>query len=319
MNKKNKKVKRDKTKSKNSVTKDKKKFTKIDANEIITNFENRILMFSCNLWIITTKSQKGDIKIDDILIRYSNAILESCGSLLVLAQNNRARSFKVLSRVFFETILNCCYVMASKEANEKANIHALQKFYRDSNRVVTIDGTELQSGINGLEFNNEAIILDAVKQYSTKKGKEVRNWTNDNIEEKIRIISLYFKDIDIEPFKIFYFIHYRESSEIIHGTYYSILDWLRSFYKTNETTSHKEYENKELIHYLFGVQRCLYYFLEVLNYYDPERELKANVENWINQDLDIMKKIIKNASPPDFFYYKYENSKTGSKIDTTEL
>lgn len=194
----------------------------------------------------------------------SSSVLESSHSFLILSDIGKFRDCYAISRMIFELTLNIGYFGAKgKDEVDKALKYYHQKSYRDLNRFVEISGFKFGIGLK--DFEN-IIPSDKLKEslefYTTKKGNEIRSWTNDSVIKKLEIIIEEYGDkIGLSLLIALYFI-YRNSSEIIHGTLYGNL------FERGLTKPEKEQpdNDKKLLKYKLTYINFLLICIILLNY-----------------------------------------------------
>ena len=129
-----------------------------------------------------------------------------------------------IARSIMETALNVAYILASDiEVARRANRHAVQKSFRDLDRSGQVASWRFTLRAN-LDFEGEKkdeALAEALAEFSDAKGREVRDWTTDNIDARVRSIekisnraALYFAGAIMTI--------YRHSSEILHGTNFGV-------------------------------------------------------------------------------------------------
>ena len=168
-----------------------------------------------------------NIKDDLLMTLWTMAwpIVESGMSLLDLAQKQRMRDCYILARPIFEHVLNMGYFGAKGTTSiEKALKHVHQKSYRDLNREISIK--DFQFAISMCDIERIPISTDlrnALDEFTSQKGFEIRSWTGDNTFKKIEVITEKYGMTVGSILTINLFYIYRHSSEIIHGTLFGSL------------------------------------------------------------------------------------------------
>jgi hypothetical protein len=152
------------------------------------------------------------------------SIFDSCKSLLILIPQYQVRDSYLTARTIFELTLNIGYLSAEgKPALEKAQKHMQQKAYRDLERELSIESMNVSVKTLGLEnLKISAELRQALDEYTTQKGHEVRAWTGENAFRKIEIISGKYGQRVKDILNIGLFNIYRHSSEIAHGTLFGL-------------------------------------------------------------------------------------------------
>jgi len=151
--------------------------------------------------------------------------IDTSESILFLAQRGKVRDCYFLARTAFETIVNISFICAKgEEAAKRAKRHAIQKSYRDLSRKVDINGFNLSLQWTGeINIYDDPELLEAIAEFTSKKGREIKNWTPENLQEQIESINLRFGNGISGNFQFAFISIYRHASEIAHGTFFGAL------------------------------------------------------------------------------------------------
>lgn len=153
--------------------------------------------------------------------------IQTCQSIGVLAVNERLRETFVLARMAFETLLNANFVFASgEEMARRAELHSLQKSYRDLKRSLETNFMTVEIAFSGREevsSINSPELEEALDMFTNKRGREITKWTPETVKQKIEIINQKYGEKIGGGLLVSSFAIYRHASDIIHGTYFSIL------------------------------------------------------------------------------------------------
>lgn len=212
------------------------------------------------------------------------SIYDSCKTILILVPHYQVRDTFLTARTIFELSLNIGYISAEgKPALEKAKRHMQQKAYRDLERKMNIESMNLSIktlGVENLRINQD--LQDALEEFTTRRGFEVRSWTGENVFSKIEIISNKYGQKIKDILNIGLFNIYRHASEIAHGTLFGL------FYIIGATTMKKRpKDTKELL--LFHRQHLTLIIITVSmlieanltfmnSYKDLEEEIKKSAD-----------------------------------------
>lgn len=162
-----------------------------------------------------------------ITFPFLDAIQELTETLLVLIDGRHIRGAFAVYRALFETVVNVCFILAmGKPIAERALRHARQKSIRDLERRVPFPDGEVTVKWSGAdEVLAESDSQELLKEFSTKKGREDTKWTPENIEQRLQAIHKKFgKKVSVGLY--FPGFLYRQSSEVIHGTFYgAVYTW----------------------------------------------------------------------------------------------
>ena len=66
---------------------------------------------------------------------------------------------------------------------------------------------------------------ELLSEFTSKKGREL-NWISDSVEQRIEFIEASFSPKVGASLRSSFYINYRESSEILHGSLYGVLFFL---------------------------------------------------------------------------------------------
>lgn len=146
-------------------------------------------------------------------------------SILLLAENNHHRDLVILSRPFLESVINIGFICAEEEkAVIASKKYAYQKGYRDLFRGIDINNFKMKSRFSEFisEFEKAAPkeMKEAQSEFTTKKGKEVMEWTPESTKAKLELIGKTYGTYINGLLSFAFFSIYRDVSEIIHNSYY---------------------------------------------------------------------------------------------------
>jgi hypothetical protein len=97
-----------------------------------------------------------------------------------------------------------------------------QKRWRDLSREATFGGTKMRVTRDiCLTPDDLPGLPEALNEYTNKRGKEVRDWTPLNLDERISAVTDRCRRAGI-CLGASVFAIYRPSSELLHGTYYGV-------------------------------------------------------------------------------------------------
>lgn len=128
-------------------------------------------------------------------------------------------------RSVVESVVNILFILAKgAEAAQRAERHAQQKAYRDLKRESEAGGQKftLVSRAN-LSPSDEEYLSSLAAEFTTRGGREKRDWTDESLTQRIDIATEKFARSSVTLLHAAVFNIYRPSSEILHGTYYSAM------------------------------------------------------------------------------------------------
>jgi hypothetical protein len=128
-----------------------------------------------------------------------------------------------IARSAVETAVNAAYIaVGGAPVANRAIKHMRQKRWRDLSREANIGGTKMKVSRDiGLVAEDLPGLPDALDEFTNAKGKEVRDWTSENIDQRIAAVSVRAARAGV-CLGIAVFTIYRPSSELLHGTYYGV-------------------------------------------------------------------------------------------------
>lgn len=170
-----------------------------------------------------------DADMDKPAIRVPLLMLQAAGvSIHSLLALTRERDMSIrdgfgIARSVIETAVNAAYIAVGGETvAEQAIKHMRQKRWRDLSREASVGGWRMKVRMDVDVLPDDVPGLpEALKEYTNKRGSEVRDWTPDNIEKRIDAVAKKCPGADL-PFGAAVFAIYRPSSELLHGTYYGV-------------------------------------------------------------------------------------------------
>lgn len=152
---------------------------------------------------------------------YLQSAIESLSSLELLIKLKHLKSIFILSRQILESMINIGYTISTGEETAfKAISHSVAKTLWDFNREVKIGELKFKMILSGFEAEKlDDKHKEILQQFTTKKGHEVRSWTEDSIEKRIEKIFEWNSNEKLNStFLLGYSFIYRYSSEIIHSS-----------------------------------------------------------------------------------------------------
>lgn len=178
------------------------------------------------------KSEQETIEnIDDEVLKVVGTMIHMTGisahSILNLTEysNLQVRDCYPIARSIIESVINIAFILAEgRDAAKRADRHAQQKAYRDTQRSSKAGSWQINISQDiAIDPKYENQLKEMVAEFSTKSGRENRNWTDVNLHNRIDSINKSFGD------KTSITIHtamaniYRHASEVSHGTYFSAM------------------------------------------------------------------------------------------------
>lgn len=189
-------------------------------------FHNQVRRLDvASMQLLKEKFRERDVKtLWHTVFSFLYSIEDSCGSIEVLAKGLKARDCYVISRMLLELIVNTCFILArGVDAARRAEQHLLQKSYRDLERKVSVGKRTISikwQGKDDLPLAPE--LKAALDRFTSAKGTEIRDWTDENIVRRLEAIDEKFGHDVSSLLQLAYLAIYRNASEIAHGTLFGV-------------------------------------------------------------------------------------------------
>lgn len=220
----------------------------------------------------------------------------SCWSTLKLTDPPDAWAVKdalAVARGIVEGFINVSYILAAgNSVAKKAEAHARQASYRDLNRETVIAGLQYKQSIVGnFDATASAELEEDLKKYTSKKGREIRPWTNKTIEEKLLVIRDKFGSSPATSLSTAYVSIYRHSSQILHGSYFGVLHFFGVTNPTIERGSSAIKDHCFLIHtqLIFCIGAVVYCWGKYYEFPKIIEEYRRSIQGL--KDLEVIKEL----------------------------
>ena len=158
------------------------------------------------------------------------SITDSLDSIIILSQHQekklpKVRDLYVIARTIVETTINLIYILAKgKKGLELAKKHWKQKAYRDLNRELKVNERTIGLKWEGkIDLENDQELKQAIKDFTSKRGKEITSWTPDSLIERLEVIDKKYGSKITSGLQFPLFLIYRHASEISHGTVFGAM------------------------------------------------------------------------------------------------
>ncbi len=199
----------------------------MDYQKEITHLDKQ-LSFLNEVILAIAPDKIGFLELTSVIGPILKLNLDTGKSIKLLAENNHLRDLIILSRPFIESIINVGFICAKgDEAIVKSKKYAYQKGYRDLFRELKLNDFEIKNGLTShkefIDQHRPQNLVEALEEYTTKKGNEKTSWTDETAKQKVEEISKQY-GVWVNGLLTFSFFNiYRDVSEIIHGSYYGVL------------------------------------------------------------------------------------------------
>lgn len=163
--------------------------------------------------------------LDRITIWMLQAIGVSANSILKLTDtvDMSIRDCFGIARSAAETAVNVSYIAVGGSALADLAIrHLRQKRWRDLKRVAQMGDQQIVVERH-LPYGPEDFpgLQEALDEFTSPKGQEIRDWTTDNIQKRISLVDGVSKR-SAQALSGAVFAIYRPSSELLHGSFYGV-------------------------------------------------------------------------------------------------
>jgi hypothetical protein len=206
---------------------------KTDRQNLLTTFQDT------GRSLLTAQTRALDAIIHDLVqmdsdrnrpdVRVPLLMLQAVGvsvhSVLALT---RERSMAIrdgfgIARSAVETALNAAYISTAGATQAELSIRYMrQKRWRDLNRQGSFGDVQVtvvrDIGRQASEFPG---LEEALAEFTDRKGRERRTWTQLSIEDRIATVANLDRQAGI-AFGSAVFAIYRPASELLHGSYYGV-------------------------------------------------------------------------------------------------
>lgn len=150
-----------------------------------------------------------------------------------------------IARTVSELAINIAYIVSSDvDVARRAQMHALQKLYRDYKREKKTNNYHITVSVESLPKPEEIEgMSEALDMFTNSKGQEVKIWSKKTLDQKINKVIDFHKrsGFNLNTSK---FVIYRHSSELLHGSYYGI-----RYFWTQGLAFDKSATKQEIIEY----------------------------------------------------------------------
>lgn len=200
-------------------------FSKFHKNgRDILNFQARALeILIHDLHSLDEEKTNMSIRVPILMLQAIGVSIHSVLALTIRRDMNIRDCFGI-ARSAAETALNAAFIAVKGEhMAQKAIRHMSQKRWRDLRRKGKAGRWYISVERNVSVTEDEVPGLrEALAEYTNKRGEEIRDWTSESIENRIEIVSEKNSTagfcLGMATSTI-----YRPASEILHGTFYSIV------------------------------------------------------------------------------------------------
>ena len=171
--------------------------------------------------------KSGDSEVLRIVFTMIHMTGISAHSVLKLTEEPtlQTRDCYPIARSIVESVVNIAFILAQgRQAAERADRHAQQKAYRDLKRKSSAGGWTVTIGSDvTLSPEDEDHMSALAAEFTTSRGHEKRNWTDENLTNRINAAAKRFPETSVMLLHAAVFNIYRHASEVLHGTYFAAM------------------------------------------------------------------------------------------------
>lgn len=168
----------------------------------------------------------GDKEVLRIALAMTHMVGISGHSMLKLTEDVSllVRDTYPIARAIVEGTINTVLILAGgSETAARAARHAEAKAFRDLERDWNVGGFKMKAGFSGELAPEDKTRLEALlPEFTTARGYE-RDWIDENLKQRLSIISETFPKRIGLALNTAAFNVYRHASEVVHGSYFSAL------------------------------------------------------------------------------------------------
>jgi len=192
--------------------------------ERVSSLLNRLNFFM----VVSSQSPEWNDRTSQIKVAAAAVISAGITLLSILKLNKKlslqVRDALILSRVFYETSLNCCFTCADNgERAKRAESYAIVQAYQSQKKFRRIGSTTaLFENDRGI-LKSDPRVAEAMKEFRKQNGKFEKNCFRENRDEMIAMITqeiphagIFLSAVEGMLFDI--------SSELAHGSYFGFLE-----------------------------------------------------------------------------------------------
>lgn len=153
----------------------------------------------------------------------ASGVLTTLASFRPLSRPGGVGDCFVLARKAFETMVNIGVICAlGDSASRRMERHAVQKRYRDLQRHNDFLAEYLGHSAFSFGVPTDDDVAAALLEFTGRKGREITQWTNETVEQRLEHIKKAFGHATYSSFRVPLWSIYRVSSEVLHGTLYGL-------------------------------------------------------------------------------------------------
>ena len=208
-----------------------------------------------------------------------------------------------IARSAVETAINAAFISVGGDPlADRAIRHMRQKRWRDLNREARIGDLQITTSRDiGMQIEDFPGLREALDEFTrSKRGTEVREWTDVSLENRIAAISAKSRRGGIGLGSAFFGI-YRPASELLHGSYYGV----NFFWQGSRATPARDrdaFEHLWVMEHFSLLLSCL--FLSIGGAIDTLSEIHGFPEHaarqtLLSQQLQILIEAMSAADPDD--------------------
>lgn len=207
---------------------------------------------------------------------FLGAIVSTGVAISRLAHEDLLNECIMLGRAFFERTINFCVLSVCDEEKFKEYAeHFIQKAYRKLNRTFSAGERKMNLKFAGdFDLKNHPELESAISKYTSKNGKETRDFLRLKIPEKLELIQKA-SGADIAYFLHYQTCFYEDGSEAMHGSFYGTIFHLGAaqpgFDRRNIDAANIHLQ-KMLSLFLLDIGTMAHYLLFIINKFEKIKE-----------------------------------------------
>ena len=207
------------------------------------------------------------------------SVEDSSQSIIILARAGKMRDCMIIARGVLEAIINISFIcVKGKKVAKRAYRHYMQKSIRGI--IQDIDFKERYLGeVYSIKFepNKSPVIKAAVDEFTGKKGREITAWIPESLQARVDAIAEKYGKKLSKPLEVVIDSIYRDSSELIHGTFYGAMfsfGWAKVPKELlSPPVSLKEYYQEHISMVLFLISGAISTLIKILSKELPLKQI----------------------------------------------
>jgi len=204
-------------------------------------------------------------------------------SIILLGDKQYSNEATILSRAYIERLVNAAYLLVcDKQEYKNWYLYTYKQEYKILDNVTSKMGVTFGSkliNIDKIQLDKE--LEEAIKHYTSQKGRDITFWTSKSIDERIKIIHER-SEIAYEILIATTHIFYSKASEALHGTLYGCAFHIGIFDPTMRNADDyqiKRYMDDEMAFMYYSLGTLLHTVFDLINEKIDIKDIISQMKN----------------------------------------